>query len=204
MAIHGSLFQPMVHPTDYGGFSGGDLSNSRICRGAYAAYRTDYRDFVAGIDGLFAHWPDGQSEVGYHAETRIGDLQDGSPHPTLASLYTRRTFMPTASLYQRPTEYMESFLNYSGNFLPYPVVDTPGAMRYNQYFSTGLHLSRYYQIPYWDPEAGYQFNLGVEGGAIDLNSWQGMGRFGATIALSRHFPISPIGCRLRRVKDFVG
>ena len=159
------------------GFRVGTYQTREFSAGAYAAYRTDYRDFVAGIDGLFAHWPDGQSEVGYHAETRIGDLQDGSPHPTLASLYTRRTFMPTASLYQRPTEYMESFLNYSGNFLPYPVVDTPGAMRYNQYFSTGLHLSRYYQIPYWDPEAGYQFNLGVEGGAIDLNSWQGMGRF---------------------------
>jgi len=190
------------------GFRVGTYQTREFSGGAYAAYRTDYRDMVAGVDGLFPHWPTGQTEVGYHAETRIADLQNGTPNPTMASLYGRHTFMPTASLYQRPTEYLESFVTYSGNFLPYPVEDPIGAERYNQYFSTGLHLSRYYQIPYWDPEAGYQFNLGVEGGTIDLNSWQGMGKFWGnfsfvtTLPDYSHWLPFEAGTGLRRVGEY--
>jgi len=166
----------------------GSYQTQEYMGGAYAAYRTDFRDIVAGVDGLFSHVPSTQDELGYHAETRLVDLQDGSPHPFFASLYNRHTFMPTASLYQRPTEYFESFLNYSGNFLPYPTENSPGAERYQQFFSTGMHFSRYYQIPYWDPEAGYQFNIGVEGGTIDLNSWQGMGKFWGNFSFVRTLP----------------
>lgn len=170
------------------GFRVGTYQTQEFSGGAYAAYRTDYRDVVAGLDGLFWHWPGNQNEVGYHAETRLVDLQDGSPHPFFASVYNRRTFMPTASLYQRPTEYFETFANYSGNFLPYPTENPVGAERYQQFFSTGMHFSRYYQIPYWDPEAGYQFNIGVEGGTIDLNSWQGMGKFWGNFSFVRTLP----------------
>jgi len=170
------------------GFRVGTYKTQEFNGGVYTAYRTDYRDIVAGMDGLFYHWPGSQNEVGYHAETRLVDLQDGSPHPFFASIYNRRTFMPTASLYQRPTEYFETFLNYSGNFLPYPTENPVGAERYDQYFSTGLHFSRFYQIPYWDPEAGYQFNLGIEGGAIEMNRWQGMGKFWGNFSFVRTLP----------------
>ena len=31
--------------------------------GAYGAYRTDFRDVIAGVDGAFLHWPDGPYQV---------------------------------------------------------------------------------------------------------------------------------------------
>ena len=92
--------------------------------GAYAAFRTDYRDLVAGADAVFLG---DHKEVGFNWERRIGGPwggQEGASGPNRAVAYFRQVLKPGSSLYLPPVMYQDGFATYQDNFLPF--ARTPG------------------------------------------------------------------------------
>src|SRR5260370_7281644 len=55
--------------------------------------------------------------------------------------------------------YLEAFTSIQNNSLPPPNVMPPGAVRLNESTMVGLHYHKDYLTPYWDPEAGYRFDV---------------------------------------------
>jgi hypothetical protein len=129
-----------------------------FCGGLYAAYRTDYRDVVAGVDGLFDHTPWAHTQVGFVAEHRLVTLFGGDDHANRGVLYGRYVIDYGDSLYLPPMHYIEGFGTYQDNFLPLPKETVPGGERYQHEELTGLHYHINYLTPYWDAEGGFQFD----------------------------------------------
>jgi hypothetical protein len=132
--------------------------------GIYAAYRTDYRDVVAGIDGLIDHWPDTPFQVGFNAERRLLEVYQGNPNALRAVLFGRWVLKYGDSLYLPPMEYLESFVAYQDNFLPFATNPNIHGERFDHLSTAGLHYRKNYLTPYWDPEGGFQLDLYSETG----------------------------------------
>src|SRR5262249_51458068 len=49
----------------------GAYRTEQFSGGVYAAYRTDYRDVVAGVDALWDHTPFPTTQVGFNVERRL-------------------------------------------------------------------------------------------------------------------------------------
>src|SRR5262249_36246468 len=47
--------------------------------GAYLGYRTDDRNIVAGVDGLWNHWPWSHTQVGFNIEQSLTSLGNDDP-----------------------------------------------------------------------------------------------------------------------------
>jgi hypothetical protein len=136
--------------------------------GAYAAYRTDFRDLVAGLDGLLDHWPYPRAQVGFNVERRLAAIYDSDTNPSRAVLYARHVFQYTSSLYQPPMHYAELFSVIQENFLPFPRQMIPGGVRFRRMATAGFHYHLNYLTPYWDPEGGFQLDATWQTGAADL------------------------------------
>jgi hypothetical protein len=156
--------------------------------GAYTAYRTDFRDVVAGVDALWSHWPDGPFQVGFNAERRLTIFEDGDKDAFRAVVFGRYIFQYTSSLYLQPMNYLEAFAAYQDNFLPFPVNPVPEGERYTRTTTGGLHYRLNYLTPYWDPEGGFLLDLLYEGGVADLQKWQGMHKFSAQFSTVKYLP----------------
>jgi hypothetical protein len=136
--------------------------------GAYAAYRTDFRDLVVGVDGFLDHWPYPHAQLGFNLERRLDSLYASDTNPSRAVLYGRHVFQYTSSLYQPPMHYAELFGVIQDNFLPFPRDPLPGGVRFRQMGTGGLHYHINYLTPYWDPEGGFQFDATWQAGAVSL------------------------------------
>jgi Peptidase family M1 domain len=136
--------------------------------GTYAAYRTDYRDFVVGADGLFDHVPFAKTQIGFHAEQRLLALQGGRDTAFRGSVYGRYVMQYGSSLYLPPMEYVEGFGAYQDNFLPDPRNRVTGARRFDSTGVGGVHYHLNYLTPYWDAVGGFQFDLTYAGGVVEL------------------------------------
>ncbi|HMC66647.1 MAG TPA: M1 family aminopeptidase, partial [Gemmataceae bacterium] len=134
--------------------------------GVYAAYRTDFRDVVAGVDALWDHFPWTHTQVGFIAERRLATAFEGEQDANRGTVFGRYIIDYGDSLYLPPMQYVEAFTTVQQNFLPLPRESVPGAERYDRLTKAGLHYHINYLTPYWDPEGGYQFdatyNTGVE------------------------------------------
>jgi hypothetical protein len=146
------------------GFRVGAYRTQQFLGGAYVGFRTDYRDVVAGIDGMWDHWPHSKMQSGVIAEKRLAEAQQGDPNAFRAVAWTRYIFMYNSSLYLPPVHFIEGFTKYSDNFLPFPTQRVPTGVRYDRTTTAGLHYRINYLTPYWDPEGGFQFDAWYEGG----------------------------------------
>jgi len=156
--------------------------------GAYAAYRTDYRDLVVGLDGTFL-WK--MQETGFSYERRVAgpfDNENGSSGPQRAAAYHRWIVKEGSSLYLPPMVYHEAFVAYQDNFLPFARTRAPGAVRFDQVVNAGWHLRANLYTPYWDPEEGTWLDLMVAGGEAKVPAWTGMGQVRAEVAGVRQLP----------------
>jgi hypothetical protein len=145
--------------------------------GAYAAYRTDIRDVVAGVDAMWDHWPYSHFQVGFNFERRLAEFYSGDPHANRDVVWGRYVFNYGSSLYLLPIEYAETFAAYQDNFLPFARQVVPGSVRPDHSGMAGLHYRINYLTPYWDPEGGFQFDAWAEGGATSLpETGVGMGK----------------------------
>ncbi len=142
--------------------------------GAYVGFRTDYRDVVAGVDGVWDHFPWGHWQTGFVAERRLAEFNNGDSSAMRAALWARYIFIYGASLYLPPIHYLEGFAHYSDNFLPFPTEKTAGGDRFDQTTTLGLHYRLNYLTPYWNPEGGFQFDAWYEGGMAQLPTTVGL------------------------------
>lgn len=154
--------------------------------GAYAAYRTDYRDAVLGFDGLWDHCFHPRMQFGFNYEHRILEpIGTASPSgQKRGSVFMRYVLDYGSSLYLPPAQYVEAFSTYSDNFLPFARVGSPGAVRPNWFETTGVHYRLNMYTPYWDPESGFWIDAWSSGGVANLGNettgaYQGRAEFAA-------------------------
>jgi hypothetical protein len=137
--------------------------------GVYAAYRSDYQDVVAGVEGLWDHIFTPCTQLGFVAEHRLAQLQAAESGTNRAAVYGRYVFQYGDSFYQAPMVYAEAFANYTDDFLPFERHAVSGAQRYDNYETAGLHYHVNYLTPYWDAEGGFWLDLSYQGGHIELD-----------------------------------
>jgi hypothetical protein len=142
----------------------GAYRTARFEGGAYAAYRTDYRDFVTGIDGVLDHWPWAHTEVGYVFERRLVGTLRGEQQANRGVLYGRYVIDYGDSLYLPPFQYVEAFSTIQDNLLPFARESLPGAERFKHQAVAGGHYHINYLTPYWDPEGGFSCDLSYVAG----------------------------------------
>ena len=58
-------------------------------------------------------------------------------------------------------EFLESFITYQDNFLPFDVNPTIQGVRFNQTTTAGFHYRKDYLTPYWNPEGGFRSTCGT-------------------------------------------
>jgi hypothetical protein len=134
--------------------------------GVYGAYRTDYRDFVEGVDAIFDHFPWPHTEVGFVFERRIAGTYSGEYPANIGVLYGRYVIDYGDSLYLPPFQYVESFITVQDDLLPYAVETVPGATRFSHQGTGGLHYHINYQTPYWNPEGGFSADASYAAGLV--------------------------------------
>jgi len=162
--------------------------------GGYAAYRTDFRDMVMGVDG---RWRGNLTETGFNYERRIAGPwgnQDGSSGPQRASVYHRWIIQQSASLYLAPMVYHETFASYQDNFLPIARTETPGAVRWDDAWNWGWHFRANLYTPYWDPECGVWVDAMAAVGQTRMPDWKNSGQFRVELAGVHRLPFcGPLG-----------
>lgn len=136
--------------------------------GAYVGYRTDYRDVVAGLDGVWDHWPYAHAQVGFNVERRLATVSNGERDVDRGVIWGRHVFQYGSSLYLPPMDYLEVFGDVADNFLPFARNSVAGAERFNRTSTAGVHYHKNYLTPYWDAEGGYQLDVTYAGGMAML------------------------------------
>lgn len=154
-----SYRDPWFTRSTMAGVRAGFYRTQEFSGGVYAAYRTDDRDLVAGVDGLWSHWPWHATEVGFNIERSLTSVGADQPPSDRGVLFGRYVFQYSSSLYLPPMHYLEAFTAIQNNNLPPPDITVPGAVRLDQETMVGLHYHKDYLTPYWDPEAGYRLDL---------------------------------------------
>jgi hypothetical protein len=142
--------------------------------GAYAAYRTDFRDVVIGADGLWDHTPWHNTQIGFNVEHRIAQIEEEQPNVNRAVLFGRYVFQYGDSLYLPPMHYLEVFTDYQDNPLPFERHAVAGAVRFDSTANAGIHYSLNYLTPYWDPQGGFQLDAAYAGGVVDAAGHEGL------------------------------
>ncbi len=137
--------------------------------GVYAGYRSNYRDFVVGADGVWDHWPYDRTQFGFNFEQRLGTLEQTDTQPNREVLFGRYVFQYNSSLYLPPIHFAESYVVRQDNFMPVPHHPIPGAERYEHEALAGLHYHLNYLTPYWDPQGGFDLDLIYAGGEARLD-----------------------------------
>jgi hypothetical protein len=142
--------------------------------GVYTAYRTDFRDVVAGVDGVWDHVLFPHMQVGFVAERRLLESESGDPTAIRAAVWARYILTYGSSLYLPPFQYVDLFAHYTDDFYPFTSEPTPGGVRFDKMTTMGVHYKLNYLTPYWDPEGGIQFEAWYEGGLAQLPSTVGV------------------------------
>jgi len=157
--------------------------------GAYLGYRTDDRDIVAGVDGLWDHWPWPRTQVGFNLERSLTDLGDDTdPHSERAVVYGRYVFQYGSSLYLPPMHYLEGFSMILDHNLPVPRETIPGANRFNDQTGFGIHYHLDYLTPYWDPEGGFRFDATYTTGVEILGDSEPFNRVDGQFSMVKSLP----------------
>jgi hypothetical protein len=170
------------------GFRAGLYRTQWFSGGAYAGYRTDYRDVVVGVDGLFDHWPYSHFQVGYDLEQRLVELQPGQNNAKRGVLFGRYIFKYGSSLYYPPMEFLESFVTYQDNFLPF--ADNPNikGVRFDRTTTAGFHYRKDYLTPYWNPEGGFRLDVWYEGGVASVPEQVGVQKLSGQFSVVKSLP----------------
>jgi hypothetical protein len=134
--------------------------------GVYGAYRTDYRDFVEGVDAVFDHFPWPHTECGFVFERRIAGTYAGESPANRGVAYGRYVIDYSDSLYLPPFHYVEGFVTIQDDLLPFARESVPGAERFRHQGMGGAHYHINYLTPYWNPEGGFSADLSYAAGLV--------------------------------------
>jgi hypothetical protein len=171
------------------GVRAGAYRTQHFSGGAYAAYRTDFRDVVAGVDGLWDHTPWSHTQFGFNAERSLATAwDDAPPHGDRAMIFGRYVFHYGTSLYLPPMHYAEVFGAFQDNILPFPERTVPGAQRYDRTAVAGVHYRLDFLTPYWDPEGGFRLDVTYSGGVADLARREGFQQLNGQFSFVKCLP----------------
>jgi hypothetical protein len=148
------------------GFRAGGYRTAAFEGGGYAAYRTDYRDFVEGVDAIFDHWPFPHTEAGFVFERRFAGTLKGEDNANIGVAYARYVIDYGDSLYLPPFQYAEVFTTIQDDLLPLSRDTVPGAVRFRHQGMGGAHYHINYLTPYWNPEGGFSADVSYAGGLV--------------------------------------
>jgi hypothetical protein len=147
----------------YTGLRVGAYRTQQFKGGTYVAYNMDDRDVVVGADALVDHWP--------LPTTQVGAQFDHSLTPDTADrrvdrgrVFGRYIIHYTPSLYLDQMEFVELYGRYDNEFWSDHFQVKDGLERYDDSTALGIKYQRFYYVPYWNPEAGYQFYCSYEYG----------------------------------------
>ena len=192
--VGGALYpDPWYTRSSMLGVRAGAFRTQTFAGGAYAAVRSDYRDLVVGADGLVDHWPHPRTQVGFNVEQRVAGPwldggQNGDDTAFRAVLFGRYVFQYGSSMYLPPMHYLDLYTTYQDNFLPIAREQSPGAVRPDAVWLTGLHWRLNLYTPYWDPERGVWVDLFWGSGVANLDKQVGTHQVKAELAAARALP----------------
>jgi hypothetical protein len=142
-----------------GGLRAGILRTQQIDAGAFLAYRSNDRNFVAGADLLWDHVLLPHLQLGMSVEKSVGTLNNADIQCNRGVIFARYILMYGSALYLPPFEYVETFGLMQNRCLPDPRVATPGADLFRDRTALGLHYHKNLMTPYWDAEGGYSLDM---------------------------------------------
>ena len=180
--VYGSSYNdPWYTKSDMFGFRAGVYRTQEFAAGAYVAYRTDERNFVAGVDALWDHFPIPHMQVGFNFERNLTTLGASDQDSSRGVLFARYVFMYGDSLYLPPFHYVEAFGAAVNHNLPDPQPPVPNSNPFDQQTLAGVHYHINFLTPYWDPEGGFAFDATFQQGfpICGEHQWseQGFGQF---------------------------
>ncbi len=132
--------------------------------GAFLAYRTDDRNMIAGVDGLWDHVPLPKTQVGFAIEQSLETLGGDQTPVSRGVIFGRYVFMYASSLYLPPFEYVEAFGSLQNRCLPDPRWLMTDVNPFKHRAALGVHYHKNLLTPYWDPEGGLAFDATYEYG----------------------------------------
>ncbi len=189
------------------GLRAGAYRTQQFNGGAYAGFRTDYRDVVYGLDAMWDHWPLPKMQAGLIFEQRLAEFNKGDPNALRGVAWMRHVFLYGSSLYLPPIHYVEGFTKYSDNFLPFPTQQGLRGVRFDRTTTAGLHYRLNYLTPYWDPEGGFQLDAWGEGGMANSPSLTGLMKLSSQLSVVQAAPDLgkhlPEGSLLRHAADWL-
>jgi hypothetical protein len=155
--------------------------------GAYVGYRTDDRDIVAGVDGIWSHWPWPHTQVGFNIERSLTSFGDDR-HADRGVVFGRYVFQYSSSLYLPPMHYAEVFGAIQDDNLPLPRQPIPGTNHFDHETEAGIHYHIDYLTPYWDPEGGFRFDAVYTTGIPILGEHESFNRVDGQISTVKYLP----------------
>jgi hypothetical protein len=186
--IYGSAYDdPWYTRSMMGGVRLGAYRTQQFDGGVYLAYRTDYRDVAAGVDGLWDHWPWSHTQIGFNAERSLSSLDDNHFN-NRAMVFGRYVFLYGSSLYLPPIKYLEVFGAVQDHNLPEPRYRIPDALEFDTTTSFGIHYHVDYLTPYWDPEAGFRLDATYATGIATLGENQAIHRISGQLSFVKGVP----------------
>ena len=155
------------------GLRAGLYRTQEFSGGVYVGYRTDYRDVVAGVDGLWDHWPWPHTQVGFNVETSLTAIDnDDDRRNDRGVVFGRYVFQYGNSLYLPPMDYVEAYTAVDHDNLPLPRQAILGTARFDEQTEVGVHYHLDYLTPYWDPEGGFRLDANYASGLPFLGERQ--------------------------------
>lgn len=156
----------------------GVMRIQELTAGAFVGYRTNDRNIVAGVEGLWSHVCLPEVYLGFNVERALTTIDD-SPNASRASVFARYVLTGGSSLYMPPFEYIETFAATQDHPFPYPREPEPNTNPFYRRNTVGVHYHKFYLTPYWDPEGGiavdasYQYGVPIFGMHQDFHMVQG-------------------------------
>src|SRR5262249_6234252 len=140
--VYGSVYKdPWYTRETMLGVRAGLYRTEHFAGGGYAAYRTAFPDAVVGAVGRWGQPPRHTTQIGFHREHRIAQVEEEQPTVNRAVLFGRYVLQYGDSLYLPPMHYVEAFTDYQDNFLPFERHAIPGAVRWDTTANAGVHYS---------------------------------------------------------------
>lgn len=160
----------------YTGFRVGAYRTQQFKGGTYVAFNTDDRDLVMGADAMLDHFPLPYTQVGAQFDHSLTpDTSDR--RVDRGKVFGRYIFHYTPSLYLDQMEFVELYGRYDNEFWRDHFQVKNGLERYDDSAALGIKYQRFYYVPYWNPEAGYQFYCSYENGMPILGGDESFNRF---------------------------
>jgi hypothetical protein len=154
--IYGASYSdPWYTRSEMFGIRAGVFRTQECASGAYLAYRTEDRNIVAGVDGVWDHFPIAHTQIGFNVERSLTTIGNGDQQCSRGVVYGRYVLMYGDSLYLPPFHYVEVFGSVQDRCLPDPSPPEPTSDPFHQQTVAGVHYHINFLTPYWDPEGGF-------------------------------------------------